>query len=60
MSINKSLTWIYATVSRLPLLSKSWHLSALISRGPKNFLFPTANLIEEVLAVILSKAVKLT
>ena len=42
------------------LFSENWHLRALISNGPKNFFSPMANLKEDVFAVILSRAVKLT
>ena len=38
------------------LLSESWHFKAFISKAPKNFFSPTANLIADVFAVILSRA----
>ena len=55
---DKSLTCKYATVSIKSPFSESWHFKTLISREPKNFFSPIVNLIADVLAVILSKALK--
>ena len=50
---------MYATVSETLSPSDRKHFKALISKGPKNFFSPIANLINEVFAVILSRAIKL-